>query len=139
MGMTKVRETEWEFVTPCGHENVSIEIVAEADGLAIGHEKITWAELDQVRGAGWQPIEAAPKDGTWVLLSGGSTCVDSDEAFGEPPCVVGRWLTKAEGYCGGDDDGWQFACYDSGYYGVYRNPKAWMSLPPNAGLSGRGP
>jgi hypothetical protein len=66
----------------------------------------------------WQPIETAPRDGTWVLLTGG-------ECFGEDDgerTVVAQW----DEYGGGT---WHFAWYDDGYYGAYYGPTHWMPLP----------
>jgi hypothetical protein len=70
---------------------------------------------------GWQPIETAPKDGTWVLLTGGKVDYGWD---GEtlPPCVVGQW----------DGERWQFAWYDGGHYGHYEAPTHWMPVPEDA-------
>ena len=70
----------------------------------------------------WQPIETAPKDGTWILLSGGN--IDYGWDNGErPPAVVGQYvLFHRKG-------SWQFAWYDGGYYGEYENPTHWMPLP----------
>jgi hypothetical protein len=67
----------------------------------------------------WQPIETAPKDGTWVLLTGGDIDYGWDGGF-KPSVVSGQWA----------DTRWQFAWYDSGYYGEYENPTHWMPLPP---------
>ena len=58
----------------------------------------------------WQPIESAPKDGTWLMF------------FGEPArtssqCMIGRW----------DVSSWESA--DDGY-GMYLEPTHWMPLPP---------
>lgn len=76
-------------------------------------------------GMGWQPIETAPKGGTWVLLTGGT--IDYGWDGGEPPTmVVGQALVHhKEGHTF-----YQFAWYDSGYYGEYENPTHWMPLPP---------
>ena len=71
------------------------------------------------RDALWQPIDTAPKDGTWILLRGGD--IHYHDECAEPPMVVGKW-----------DDGeecWRYCSYDSGFYGVYRNPQEWMPLP----------
>jgi hypothetical protein len=67
----------------------------------------------------WQPIEAAPQDGSWVLLTGGKIDYGWDGDDGMPSMVVGQWACK----------GWQFAWYDSGYYGEYEGPTHWMPLP----------
>jgi hypothetical protein len=75
----------------------------------------------------WQPIETAPKDGSWVLLSGGEIEYRWD-GDSQPPAVVAQWSTtlNLETVAGH----WQFAWYDGGYYGEYVNPTHWMSLPP---------
>lgn len=77
----------------------------------------------------WKPIETAPKDGTWVLICGGSIPYrwDGDD---EPPAVAAQWTTMlGTRECEGN---WQFAWYDGGYYGEYVGPTHWMPLmaPP---------
>jgi hypothetical protein len=73
----------------------------------------------------WKTIETAPKDGTWVLLRGGTIdygwCIET-----LPPCVCGQWAGGPEQGC------WQFAWYDSGYYGEYENPTHWQPAPAAA-------
>lgn len=75
----------------------------------------------------WQPIETAPKDGTWVLLSGGSIRYgwDGDDI---PKCVCGQYTSYLNG-SGYDGGWWQFAWYDGGYYGEYEGPTHWQPLP----------
>lgn len=72
----------------------------------------------------WQPIETAPKDGSWVLLGGGQH--DANTWYGpgpEAPAVVGRW-----------DKGWFFANWDGDYRSEYLIPTHWMPLPvPRSG------
>lgn len=68
---------------------------------------------------GWLPIETAPQDGTWVMLCGGVINYGWD-GDSEPPVVVGQRAGAV----------WQFAWYDSGYYGEYEEPTHWMPLPP---------
>lgn len=70
----------------------------------------------------WQDIATAPKDGTWVLLKGGEINYGWCHHDDKPPMVVGQFVPA-------DDQPWQFAWYDSGYYGVYENPTHWMPLP----------
>jgi hypothetical protein len=77
----------------------------------------------------WQPIETAPKDGTWVLLFGGKAGEDwwEEKEVGGPPMRVAQWwpVTADNNY----DGGWQFANYDSGYYGEVSGATHWMPLP----------
>lgn len=70
----------------------------------------------------WRDIETAPKDGTWVQLYGGAIEYRWD-GDSEPPVVVGQYTTEMNQGC------WQFAWYDGGYYGEYRDPTHWMPIP----------
>jgi hypothetical protein len=74
----------------------------------------------------WQPIETAPKDGTWVLLAGGDCYNDG----GDPTerIVTAQCTNELNGRTM-DDTRWQFAWYDGGYYGEYLDPTHWMPLP----------
>ena len=69
----------------------------------------------------WQPIETAPRDDTWVLLSGGT--VDwAEYAFGItcPPVVVA---------CRRSEE-WIVSLADGGYKLTrYGSPTHWMPLP----------
>jgi hypothetical protein len=66
----------------------------------------------------WQPINTAPKDGTWVLVRGGEIYYGWDGDT-KPTMVVAQFINEC----------WQFAWYDSGCYGEYENPTEWMPLP----------
>ena len=71
----------------------------------------------------WQPIESAPKDGTWVLLCGGIT--DEDDCGG---VTVHRPVVAFYGesfY----EDGWWFSYWDSDWRTDYNGPTHWMRLP----------
>jgi hypothetical protein len=66
----------------------------------------------------WQPIETAPKDGTWILVTGGDIGYNWD---GDtiPAVTTAQWHYKS----------WQMAWFDSGCLGEYDNPTHWMPLP----------
>lgn len=72
----------------------------------------------------WRTIDSAPKDGTWVLVTG---CESGDEDSTQP-CIVAQWTNHLNGETrpGG---WWQFAWFDSGYYGRCGDPTHWMPLP----------
>ena len=74
----------------------------------------------------WQKIETAPKDGTWVLLSGGTIQYGWDGGDA-PHAVVGQYTNERNGTI--TEWHWQFAWYDGGYYGEYVNPTHWMPCP----------
>jgi hypothetical protein len=72
----------------------------------------------------WQPIDTAPKDGTYVLVCGGVTA-DEDEPRGHAVAQWSNWLNGRRLKNGR----WMFAWYDGGYYGNYENPTHWQPLP----------
>ena len=74
----------------------------------------------------WQPIETAPRDGTWILLTGGSIEYSWD-GDSQPAAVVGQYAIALT------TERWQFAWYDGGYYGEYVDPTHWMPLPEPPG------
>ena len=112
-------ETLYSFVV-CGK--------CEAEGPAISCDET--GAMEQAAAAwnqrsAWQPIETAPRDGTWVRLAGGE-CEFNEESDNKGREVTGRWTTEFNQPC------WQFAYYDGGYYGEYENPTHWQPLasPP---------
>jgi hypothetical protein len=72
----------------------------------------------------WQPIETAPKDGTWILVCGGRTNDDHKDRSH----AVAQWTHYLNGRTR-EEGNWQFAWYDGGYYGEYCDPTHWMELP----------
>ena len=84
--------------------------------VAPGALRAAIAALDAVRGAGWQPMETAPKDGTHILL------------LLNRRATIGAWLQPEDE----DEGGWY--CWQE-WFGIARiNPNAlhrgWMPLPP---------
>jgi hypothetical protein len=79
----------------------------------------------------WQPIETAPKDGSYILLTGGEPDYLWDGERPEPPVLVCVWQeprpTKANIL---PDAEWRIACaWEGGFYNGYLNPTHWMPLP----------
>lgn len=107
-------------------------------------------EIDALRAApvlpdrGWRPIESAPRDGTWILLSGGATdegsgiyevraAIESPTLGGVYPApkskaeqraVSAFWLTDD---CG--DGYWATGFWDGYWRTSYSAPTHWMPLP----------
>jgi len=82
-------------------------------GWMAGQAAIAAAQAVQAS-PGWQPIETAPKDGSWIVALG---CYPHS---GAPETV--RWLEDEWGDGGGD-----------GY--SLRDPTHWMPLPPLSDLT----
>lgn len=76
----------------------------------------------------WQPIETAPKDGTWVFLCGGKTDDESAATIADlSRPVVAQWSTWLNGQT--TYGRWQFCWFDGGYDGEYERPTHWQPLP----------
>jgi hypothetical protein len=68
----------------------------------------------------WGPIETAPKDETWVLITGGNP--SPSEWYGSkniPSMVVAMFF----------DHAWVFDNWDGGFRSEYIGPTHWMPLP----------
>ena len=70
----------------------------------------------------WQPIETAPKDGGYVLCYGRA---DDDNNYA-PRAFTTQYTNELNG--GPCEWHWQFAWFDSGYYGK-AEPTRWQPLP----------
>ena len=69
----------------------------------------------------WQPIETAPKDGTYVLLGGGKYFCE------EHACYINGSAVAAFT----TDSAWLIAAPAGGFVWVtYKEPTHWMPLPP---------
>lgn len=73
----------------------------------------------------WQPIDTAPKDGTWVLLRGGTDegewAYVKQEPFVVGPAVVAHWRD--------DHEHWAYCFWDGGWRSSYTSPTEWMPIP----------
>lgn len=72
----------------------------------------------------WQPIETAPRDGTFIILCGGKRDNYSPIEQENSP-VVGRW----QKWPNPDSCCWVYAFWDSDWRSEYINPTHWMPLP----------
>ena len=71
----------------------------------------------------WQPIETAPKDGTWVMLYGKESWTEQDDKV--QPIVVGFWNASSRYK---EDWGWAFCFWDSDWRSTF-DATHWMPLP----------
>lgn len=76
----------------------------------------------------WQPIDTAPKDGTWVLLRSYKTEPEWWEGESDPlpPMVVAHYHTAESPYGG---SAWYYAYWDGGWGSAVYDPTEWMPLP----------
>lgn len=87
-----------------------------------------------------QPIETAPRDGTWVIVCGGFLCdqADADTFVGYPKDltanrtvpVIAAWIEIP--YRPGErlEGQWVVCTFDSGYGTItYAEPKWWLPMP----------
>lgn len=73
----------------------------------------------------WQPIETAPKDGTWILVTGGTPDDECGPELMRP--AVCQWSDQL---CGGPHRWrWMHCWFDGGYYGEYDGATHWQPLP----------
>ena len=70
----------------------------------------------------WKPIESAPKDGTPILLGGGTW--KDDYRNEERRVMIGWWELDKDG------DFWNTCAAEDGYSMFpYNNPTKWMPVP----------
>ncbi|QQP96528.1 hypothetical protein [Lysobacter enzymogenes] len=94
-----------------------------------------YREMQRRMGDGWQPIETAPKDGTWVLLCGG----EADEAYCEQTNrpVTAHWVAPDPEYpelvAYPHANFWGVAFWDGSWYTQYVGATHWCPInPPQA-------
>jgi len=117
----------------------AVEVGTWADTVRFSKQGTEYIRADLV--PQWQPIETAPKDGTWVLVSGGDA-YDEFNLFKEkldrsvsPPVVnypndvLVALKRPVVAFWYADQSRWAFAHWDSCWYGEYSDPTHWMPLP----------
>lgn len=98
---------------------ISLSVLNELADAAL--EAALSAQVQDV--AGWQTMDTAPKDGTWVLLQGGDF---SDEFGGSVSVASARWVQGNRLL----SEGWLVCGAESGYSPFYySSPTHWMPLP----------
>ena len=97
-----------------------------SEGAALHNARAALAAVQPCEDDGWRLIASAPKDGTWIQLSGGE--IDYGWIAGTVPTSVSGQYTELLNTVAALDR-WQFAWYDGGYYGGYESPTHWRPLP----------
>lgn len=78
----------------------------------------------------WHPIETAPKDGTFILLCGGT--YEDDYIGPVHVSMVARWENATRTYPNGN---WMVCVAEGGYAAfIYENPTGWMPLSELPGV-----
>lgn len=72
----------------------------------------------------WQPIETAPKDGTWIIVTTPHAEDEDPLESNEPDCCIVRWAADIHG----DGWAWETAWADQALNTTL--PTHWMPLPP---------
>lgn len=75
----------------------------------------------------WQPIETAPKDGSFVLLKGGTTTEHdyNKEGVETSRPVVAKWENYENALL---ESSWVFCYWDGAWRTSYENPTHWAKL-----------
>lgn len=101
----------------------AVAMIADAASEEISRLTARVAELEKA--LAWQPIETAPKDGTDVLITGGTYWYDAETFQTEYPFSQ---VKIARHYKGQDEwNGGHGSEYDAEYW---HKPTHWMPLPP---------
>jgi hypothetical protein len=109
-------------------EQVVRYTMAKAQGQAecLGIIKQLQQEIEELKKDKWQPIETAPKNGTWIILTGGDAEFDDykrevQNTVGFPPASVAFW----------HEDYWTLCYWDGEWRTEYGSPTHWKPLPPH--------
>ena len=83
------------------------------------------------RVAEWQPIETAPKDGTWVMVLCAKSIQDSD--LPEPCVFTDRWVSETNEWWEQVSENKKVKRLDDNSHWIsYEDPTHWQPLPPRA-------